>query len=77
MLFRESFRISKAEKNIKNSNFAIICHDNENNSLKSLYLMWKMNTRPLLEDSGFFDEPSIFAASLSVYFYFSHAKLKG
>ena len=67
MQLRESFLNSKAEKNIKNSNFAIICHDNENNTLKSLYSTRKMNTKPLRENSEFFDEPSIFAAGISVY----------
>ena len=52
----------------KNTNLAAIGHDNEYNSLKSICLTEKKSTRPLRENSGFFDEPSIFAASISVYF---------
>ena len=62
---------------MKNTNLAAIGHDNEYNSLKSICLTEKKSTRPLRENSGFFDEPSIFTARISVYFYFSHVKLKG
>ena len=54
MLLKKSFLIKKAKKTMKNTNLAAIGHDNEYNSLKSIFFHGKKEYKTSLGEFGIF-----------------------